>query len=221
MAHRLARVAIVVAAAVLVGACTAAPSGTAAGRSPSSTPPGIAASGSVSAPPAGTASASSTPVPAASGGGGTAGKAPTQVCDLLANDAITKLTGGSVTRTDPFVDENFPQCVWDLADATKTGTAINTVLVAFAPAVIFDNNNTTGRLDVIGLGDAAYAYPPGQSVLKSSGAELWVRTHGLVMRIYTVPVDFEILKDAAKTEAWKAQSLAFNQALAAQVIAKL
>lgn len=172
-----------------------------------------------SAPPASTGAGGS--ISSAPTGGAAAGKAPTQVCDLLAESDLTALTGGSVARTDPFVDETFPQCVWHMKDATKTGTAVNTVLVGFAPVAIFDNNSTTGRVDVAGLGDAAYAYPPGQSALKSSGAELWVKTHGVALRIYSVPVDFEILDDAAKTEAWTSQSLATNEAIAAQVIAKL
>lgn len=134
---------------------------------------------------------------------------------------MTALTGGSITKTDPFVHATFPQCVWSFKDAAKVGTAVTTVLVAFAPATLFDHNNTAGRVDVSGVGDAAYAYPPGQSALKSSGAELWVRTKGLVMRIYSVPVDFEILKDATKTKAWTSQSLALNDAVAKQVIARL
>jgi hypothetical protein len=204
------RMAPVVAAALLVVGCSSNPGATSAGGSAS--PPAASAAATLAISPLGSTSAA---------GGGAAGKVPTHVCDLIASADMTAIVGGSVSRTDPFIDDAFPQCIWHFKDGNKVGTAVNTVLVAFAPPVLFDHNDTSGRVDVPGVGDAAYAYPPGQSVLKSSGAELWVKSHGLVMRIYTVPIDFEILNDPAKTKAWTSQSLALNVALAGQVIAKL
>jgi hypothetical protein len=134
---------------------------------------------------------------------------------------VTGLTGGSVTKTDPFIDDAVPQCLWHLANAAKVGTPVTSVLLAFAPTMIFDHNDTTGRVDVGGLGDAAYAYPPGQSVVKSPGAELWIKTNGLAARIWTAPVDPAILKDSGKTRAWASQSLALNEAIARLVILRV
>jgi hypothetical protein len=221
VARSNSRFAPIAAAIFLVAACSTTPTATGAGGLPSSIPTGGGATAGVSARPSAGTSASSPPSLTSPVSGGAAGKVPTHVCDLLSSADITGVTGGSVARMEPFVHETFPQCVWHLKDATKVGTAVTSVLVAFAPTVIFDHNGTAGRVDVSGVGDVGYAYPPGQGALKSSGGELWVKTHGLILRIYTVPVDFEILKDSAKTQAWTSQSLALNEAIAKAVIAKL
>jgi hypothetical protein len=196
-----------VAAALLLGACGGA----------ASAPPPSARTAATAGANQPVASAAVPP----SAAGGPAGNVPTHVCDLLSNADVTAITGGTVTRMEPYVNDTFPQCVWKLQDAAKVGTAVTSLLVAFAPGTLFDHNNTDGRVDVSGVGDAAYAYPPGQGGLKSSGGELWVKTHGASVRIYVVPVDFQILSDSAKTTAWTAQSLALNEAIANQVVGKL
>ncbi len=198
---------------VVFAACSSSPVGTGAGSASRSPAP---AAGSPTS--AATLSASSAPS-IATGGAGT--KPPSDVCGLASGIDIAGLTGGTVVKTDPFISDTFPQCIWELKDGVKLGTAVTTILVAFAPTVLFDNNGTAGQVAVSGIGDGAYAYPPGKSALQSSGAELWVKTHGLVMRIYSVPDDFAILQDAKKTEAWTAQSLALNEAVAKLIISKL
>ena len=202
-------------AALLFGACSGDddsddkdPTGTAGSSGTTSS----SASPSASAP--GTSSTSPSASPAGSPAGGTDTPASPTVltssrtpsldaefaenpCAVLSDEEIEAAAGGAVISAQGIADRVQPFCRWLLSPSGQDEPAIIDMVIASIGNTSLFNNPTATKVDVAGLGDAAYVVRiTGQTA--AGTFELWVREGTKTLQIqfqvldprFTTQVDF-------------------------------